>query len=376
MKYSVSILCALLLFKIILHHGIAVIFIYIPCTEPVNTPCLSDQNNCFTLNEWIESGTLLFTNGTIVSLQSGIHFINSTSNFLFIEYVSSIILIGHPYEQTTVECNYRSKFGFKFYNVEEVTISNIQFKYCAAFYKDVHASFTLAFVESQNITIKNIKIISGGVLEVTFSREESAFQISDSLLTSGFSFNAECTLSMKRTSIKNVSGFELIILSASKASFIDVTFWNNSVPLNIEEVKHIEFSGHVLFSWNSGDAGVSFHNCVRLDIYSNTRIEFSNNVVRKNLLRIFNHRDQYITENGRDTRSDENKVISFINNTATNGGIMILDTTNVDPMLLSNTQLVFYNNTCLNSENSHAAVVLLIHAFLNVEQSFATFAHN
>lgn len=383
--YSASVVSTLLLLEgLLLCHGTSVV--YIPPTEPSRSSCPSDHGFCFTVNEWIENGTHPFTNSTTVVLQSGTHFINSTFHFLLVHQVSSIVLTGHPYEKTTIECNHGSRFGFKFYDVEEVNISNVQFKYCAVLYKDVpypdyyvtSFNFTLAFVKSRNITVENTEIISAGVFAAIHSKQESAFRIDDSVLTSGLLFDAECTLIMERTTIQNVTGYEfnLFIFSALKVSFTDIVVRNNSAPLTIENVKHIEFKGLILFSWNSGEAGVLFYNCLRLHIHSDTTIELSNNIVGKNLLHIINRRDRYVAEGDEDTSGDKSKVIAFINNTATNGGIMILDVANVDPMLLSNTELVFKNNTCHNPENSQAAVLLLMETFLLVDQSNATFVHN
>ena len=89
-------------------------------------------------------------------LLGGIHFINSTLNFLLIENVASISFSGQLNRDTTVECNYRSGFGFKFYNIREVSISNIQIKSCTALYDthtvtDVFVNLSLAFIESQHI---------------------------------------------------------------------------------------------------------------------------------------------------------------------------------------------------------------------------------
>ena len=236
---------------------------YVVPTEPFNSSCPSRQGDCFTLNEWIESGTHLFINGSTVSLLSGIHSINSSLDFLLVQHVSSVIFTGHPHEQTTVECNYR--FAFKFYDVKEVNISNIQFKFCLAIDKSTEADigFTLMFIASYNILVNSIKICNGGVLAAVGSNEGSAFRINNSALITGFylssllqscllpekvqfidsncsqlimtqAINDHCfEFSMQRTSIQNVTGDNaaLAINSALKISFIDVIFWNNSAPL-------------------------------------------------------------------------------------------------------------------------------------------------
>ena len=389
MNYSVSIVCLLLLFKTILHQGVAVI--YILPTEPANTPCPSNQNTCFTLNEWIENGTHPFTNGTTVSLLSGIHFINSTVNFLLIENVSSIIFSGQFHRETTVECNYRSIFGFKFYNVKEVIISNIQIKSCAVlcntrpdtFLAIINPfKFSLAFIKSQNVMLINMTITNGGVLVEIYDEEGSEFQIYNSMLScSSFVIQAGHKINIKRTSIQNIlynEHYVLEISSALNVNFTDVTFFNNAVPLRIGSVEYTEFRGFIHFSRNSGDGGIIFYNCVQMSIFPNTTIEFSNNIVRKNLLHIFTN-DEYQDTSiiGEFVGGDESKVIAFVDNTAKDGGIMILESTNtLNTMYLSNTHLIFKNNYCVNSNNNYAAVLLMIHASLILEHSNATFSHN
>ena len=258
-KYFVSIIVStLILFRI--NYGIAII--YIPPTEPVNTSCPSSQKICFTLNEWIERGTHSFTSGATVILLSGVHFINSTVNSLSIENVSSVTFSGQLYGKTIIECNNRLTFGFKFYNVNGVYISNVQFKLCAVLYdhNDIRAdaistiiatfNFALAFIKSQNITLNSVNITNGGALAAIDSKEESAFQIYNSMLscTSFVIIQARCNLNIKKTSFQNVTNnkrYKLMINIALKVTFMDVTFQNNVIPLTIGYVEYTEFKGHV-----------------------------------------------------------------------------------------------------------------------------------
>ena len=412
MKWSVNTIVTVIALLSSNIKGFAII--YIPPTEPANTPCPSSQNVCFTLNEWIESRTHLFTNGTTVMLLSGIHFINSTLDSLLIKHVSHIVFTGHPHEQTTVECNYKSRFGFGFYDAKEVNISNIQFRFCALLYNisGVDIFFTLAFYKSQNITIANVKIIQGSNLTVIDSSEGSIFLIHNSMLTSGFFFlssfknnteqpekvqfvDSSCSsfviaathyyfeLSMLRTSIQNISSrcndTTFIIKSISRVSFTDVTFWNNSAPLKLESIRLIELRGHILFSRNS--EGVALYNCAYLDIYRNATIEFLNNNVSEYVLHLCNIPVRKI-EVSVGIGEDGITVLAFVNNTVRNGGVMILDFTSPDSsptsvMQLSNTQLIFQNNTCqITSESSRAAILLLINAALDIIESNTTFIHN
>ena len=175
MKYIVSIVSALLLYETLCTFGVT----YVLPTEPPDTPCPSVQNVCFTLNEWIESDTVThpFVNGTTVSLLSGIHFINSTVETLLIKHVSSIVFSGQPHGQTTIECHYKSRFGFKFHSVREVKISNVIFKFCKHFIDVENIIYTLPFINSYNITLSNVKITNYcGVIAVIHSSEGSVFQ--------------------------------------------------------------------------------------------------------------------------------------------------------------------------------------------------------
>ena len=74
---------------------------------------------------------------------------------------------------------------------------------------------------------------------------------------------------MQKTSIQNVTGDNaaLMINSALKISFIDVTFWNNSAPLMLVTGNLVEFRGHVQFCWNSGYGGVILYNCAQINKY-------------------------------------------------------------------------------------------------------------
>lgn len=167
-------------------------------------------------------------------------------------------------------------------------------------------------------------------------------------------------------------------------SFTDVLFSNNAVPLRIGFVEYTEFRGNFRVSKNSEDGGVTFYNCVKITIYPNATIEFSNNNVRNNLLHIFNNgakfsKQNYIIDDSEFSGDDKTKVITFVDNAAKNGGVMNLESTNdnFNAMYLSNTQLIFKNNSCVNSKNSYkyAAVLLMIHASITLEHTNATFSH-
>lgn len=399
----INFISALLVYKAISTSAIT----YVVPTKPL-TSCPSLQDDCFTLNEWIESGTHPFTNGTTVSLLGGIHFINSTLDSLLIQCVSSIVFTGDPQQQTTVECNYG--FAFKFYNVKDVNISNLHFKSCAAidvYSTDADISFALMFIASYNILINSVEISNGGVLAVVGSNEGSTFQINSSTLVSGFylssvllsclqpekvqfidsncsqlvmtqATNDHCfEFSMQRTSIQNVTGYNeaLVIDSALKVSFMDVTFWNNSAPLMLVTGNLVEFKGHLLFSRNSGYGGVSLSSCAQIYIYSNTTIEFSNNnIAGEALFTVYNDNNQRsVARSG--MGGDDASIIAFVSNTAKSGGIMILES-NIR-MELSNTQLIFENNTCIASANGDTGILLLdSDATLHLIQSNATFISN
>ena len=99
-------------------------------TEPsTSCNCLS-ENNCYTFNEWIESGDSPFTNGTMVMLLAGNHHINSMKDQLVIDSVHLLNFTG-DFEQggTTVSC--ARGFTFNFIMCTDIKISYVTFNSCA-----------------------------------------------------------------------------------------------------------------------------------------------------------------------------------------------------------------------------------------------------
>ena len=179
-----------------------------------------------------------------------------------------------------------------------------------------------------------MKISKGGVLAEIYSEEGSAFQIHSSMLNySSFVIQAwsKLNICIERTSIQNIPNNKNYILEIAGAramniSFTDVLFSNNAVPLRIGFVEYTEFRGNFRVSKNSEDGGVTFYNCVKITIYPNATIEFSNNNVRNNLLHIFNNGAKFSKENdiiddSEFSGDDKTKVITFVDNAAKNVGI-------------------------------------------------------
>ena len=62
--------------------------------QPTDHSVSCPQNDCCTLNEWIESDLRLFTNEITIVLLSGVHVINTTQPGLLTEDTDSIIFTG------------------------------------------------------------------------------------------------------------------------------------------------------------------------------------------------------------------------------------------------------------------------------------------
>ena len=129
------------------YAGSSVLYVLPTDYSSNNVSC--PQNDCHTLNEWIESdfNLELITNevDTIVLLP-GVHIVNTTRANLSIEDIGSLVITSDG--EASVWCI--SRFIFDFFSVEQVEISNIMFKLCER----------LIFSSINNIEVGNV-IIEG-----------------------------------------------------------------------------------------------------------------------------------------------------------------------------------------------------------------------
>ena len=74
--------------------------VHVQPTHPLNVTC----QDCYTLNEWIESGFVPFANDTIVLLLPGNHLITSERRRLITKNASSLLIIGSEGDPVNVSC--------------------------------------------------------------------------------------------------------------------------------------------------------------------------------------------------------------------------------------------------------------------------------
>ena len=136
-------------------------------TIPSNIRCdcpTSIENDCYTLNEWIDSGISPFSgNFTTVTMMllAGVHLVNSTKDRFLIENVLSVELTGE-HETTNVLCI--SQLWIGFLNVENVNISNIVFNSCFRYSEVFVMNSSLFFANVQNVVVSNLTINKGGLI--------------------------------------------------------------------------------------------------------------------------------------------------------------------------------------------------------------------
>ena len=153
----------------------------------VNTTCpVLTSYDCYTLNDWIESGSSPFINDTTLALLPGVHLITSTKRRVLIENVISLAIVGQPGE-TVISCLHGT--SFEFYNVVNVGIYFIEFESCAVESRSIFSiplyplmdpmSLTLLFVQAKDILVRGVILKYGGIIVMesvngsTFVRRDS-----------------------------------------------------------------------------------------------------------------------------------------------------------------------------------------------------------
>lgn len=182
--------------------------LYIRPTESnfVNASCpYVSHSDCHTLNDWIESDSSPFTNDTVVVMLPGLHVIKSEKERVVIENITSLAIIGQKGD-TVISCLHRT--SFELYNVVDVSIAFVVFRYCAVdstSVLDISLNprmdimlLTLLFFQAQDVLLKGITIQHGGII-VKESINGSTFILKDSEILSeerglfySSTFNLEC----------------------------------------------------------------------------------------------------------------------------------------------------------------------------------------
>ena len=132
-------------------HSVCSNSVYIkPMSQP-SVDC-SHQRYCFTLDEWMENGTSLFTNDSSVILLSGLHLINSTTGTLSVKTIYSFTFTGdHEQEGTTLSCI--GWFRFELNSCRNIRFTHITLQSC---------TIVFSYIE-EDIIISNVTIIGGGL---------------------------------------------------------------------------------------------------------------------------------------------------------------------------------------------------------------------
>ena len=160
---------------------------YVASSDPPSATCHNlSQNDCHTLNEWIESGRNLFTNDTIVILLPGTHTVNSTKDRLVGENVHSFLFTALV-KDTTVSCLH--SFSFDFVNARNITVSRLKFKSCGnvnnrRYSKSAMTSkTTIAFSQVKDISVHSVKLQDAGLAVYQGKSMDSALYFNNLYIT-------------------------------------------------------------------------------------------------------------------------------------------------------------------------------------------------
>ena len=334
----------------------------------------SSVSDGYTLDEWIESG--ISDNVTTLSLVllPGVHLVNTTRGGLLIENIDKLLITGFQ-EKTIISC--LRQFKFELNSVKHVVVSNINIHHC---YND-SMRFTLLISCSRNITVRGVTMIPGRVAILQCQRVSTFLIFSNLYVVSGsieiiYSHPAESHLScltvkLLNSKLQNSSIFvksqrqctefylqEVIITdfahqtfpilsisSAIKVVFHDLIVQNSSSSMLYVKADSLELKGHCSFIWNLftdtyDHSGIYFEAEKILLFHSSSKIEFtSNHVISGSVL--------YIPQRIQTDISINNSEIIFENNTAHQGGIMIID--GLGTMQIFDSQINFVNNSCHHS---------------------------
>ena len=363
---------------------------YVKPTDPLNVDC-PNESYCYTLSEWIESGSSPFTNNTTVMLLAGVHLINSTNNSLLIENVHSLNFTGdHVRERVKLSCINGFSFNFKF--CRNVSISHVTLDSCTVVFSYIF----------KNITITSIVLIDGGLkihhylpdqhdydsvfrvnrdnceIQVKVYLSDCIFQNSGiKLEVKSIYSDASCIhLDVRDVTIKDINeGYVLDIYNTYSIAIYNVSFLNNVSPLcglcihsahkatlasikvwysftpmmSLRKMNEVIFKGIISFKCNSGHGrGVAITSVEKItmdETFTASEMEFCNNHIEDDLLFIGTTKLVWLTF----------ATVYFVNNTSEDGGIMTLDEVYLQS---SYSSVIFENNTSLRSEIRGAIMLL------------------
>ena len=388
--------------------------LYVRPTESssVNASCPAQtSSDCHTLNDWIENGTSPFINETVVVLLPGIHRITSRNERVFIENVTSLVIVGQQRE-TVISCVQGT--SFEFYHVVNVSIAFVEFESCATDSERVFDTFqyplidimlfTFLFKQSKNIQVNGVTIKDGGII-VTDSVSGSNFNVKDSEIISdqrGFIYSSfahlkcpdgvpleivyildsnatikmvssPCTkLDLQRVSITNVHHYDVALsVHALRLILTDVVLYNNSSPLINIGASFVDVTGKFVIYSNIGD---EVHFTIgHIRIHPGTQIDVTNNRFSDNGLSFSNCASINILSND---DSGLVTVLNFQNNTSNEGGVFIIVNTN--PVRINNAKFTFVNNTSSGFDDglSAAGIMFMKKSVVKMKNSSVKFVAN
>ena len=334
----------------------------------------SSINDGYSLDEWIENLSGISDNVTTLSLVllPGVHVINTTRGGLLIGNIEKLLITGFQ-ERTIISCLYW--FQLELNNIKHIVVSNINIQHCLNHNDSM--GFTLLVSCSRNITVRGVTMIPGrfAILQCqhfsTFSILSNLYIASGGIGIYNQSHFSCLTVKLLNSTMQNSSIViksqrqctefymqEVImtdfvhqtspILSISSATIVvfhDLIIQNSSSSMLYAKADILELKGHCLFSWNLftdtyDHSGVYIEPEKTLIVHSNSKIEFtSNHIIHGNVFYVPQHIQMDISIN--------NSEITFENNTAQQGGIMIID--GLGTMQIFESQINFVNNSCHHS---------------------------
>ena len=175
--------------------------------------CQFTSDNLYHLQEIIRSNRIIVLDADIFS-------IDWENDFINIESVSNLTIIGHK-NGTLIQCSPQSSFGFYISNATGVTFTGVRFENCGAnavfeiascnvtlcsrfCAKDITVNTTFYIEESSNITLSNVYISNSPAFAVTASnilsiRQEDASEIDLIIINSTISHSEQGSLMLNRT---------------------------------------------------------------------------------------------------------------------------------------------------------------------------------
>ena len=340
------------------------------------------QNDCCTLNEWIESGRNLSTNDTTMILLPGTHIINSTKDRLVAENIQSFLFTS-LLKETTVLCLH--PFSFDFVNGRNITVSRLTFKDCGTVnnkrYSDSAIASKSAIVFSQvgDITVYSVELQNAGLVVYQGRTVDSTLYFNNLYITcEGIGIYYRNTDSQSIAPTENIVISNSTLIGASMSMEADASTYNISVQEVLIEhymytitpsfsafqaytvsitnitiqycsgtiidvyAEFVELGGHCSFQWNIG-ADVHINSGSEFQIHPNILVEFCHNHASStNPLLISPNTEQ-------EKINIFNSTLYFEDNWST--GNMLINIDGSQMMYFADSQLIFVNNTICSLMN-------------------------